>query len=461
MSEKGRPLGGKMGEGQNVKVSIIIYVKNTVDYIEQCVRSVMNQTLQEIEIFVVDGGSTDGTLEIIEGLKKEDDRIRIRYTHSSVGAQFNLGLKEARGEYIGLCEADDYLLPDMYQKQYEIAKENQLDVLRAGYYQVCTKNNAEYRFPLKACWKKEMTEKVIQVENGMFFLEQGMNGFWNGIYRRQFLTDNHIWMNETKGAAHQDITFSFFAQLYARKIWFMEEAFYCYRIDNPFASANSLNGIKLHIREYEELRKRLVGAGMWEPYKNLFFSWELVSYKWFLGELPKRIRNEKAEEVYQCLKKQAEENGFRTEYVWREVEDLAKKLYCGKSDFIQYFMLDTKERERLQEYITGSFKEDKYVILFGIGHIGKLVHCFLKMCKKEVLLTDNSEWLQTMGFMGEKVYHPEEAVKKFPHGNYIVANITYAEQMRTQLFKLGIQRENVFLCDNEDFFLRKIFVKEE
>ncbi len=90
-----------------------------------------------------------------------------------------------------------------------------------------------------------------------------------------------------------------------------------------------------------------------------------------------------------------------------------------------------------------------------------MVHCFLKMCKKEVLLTDNSEWLQTMGFMGEKVYHPEEAVKKFPHGNYIVANITYAEQMRTQLFKLGIQRENVFLCDNEDFFLRKIFVKEE
>ena len=119
-----------------IKVSVIIYVKNTIEYIEKCIRSVMNQTLQEIEILIIDGGSTDGTLDIIEKMKQEDCRIRIFHAPASVGAQFNLGLREARGQYIGVCEADDYILPEMYESQYQIAKEYQLDVIRAGYYHI-------------------------------------------------------------------------------------------------------------------------------------------------------------------------------------------------------------------------------------------------------------------------------------------------------------------------------------
>ena len=275
-----------MKKTDEIKVSVIIYVKNTVDYIEKCIRSVMNQTLQEIEILIVDGGSTDGTLDIIERVKKEDNRIRFFHSIASVGAQFNLGLQEARGQYIGICEADDYILPEMYEKQYQIALENQLDVVRAGYYQIFHVNNKEYRFKLKSCYQDEWTEKVIVSNRNTFFLEQGVNGFWNGIYRRNFLLENHIGMNETKGAAYQDISFSFLVQMYAEKIWFMKEAFYCYRIDNLNASVNSLHGIEFHISEYEELKKRLKNSNQWEQYKNMFFSWELVSYRWFLGELP-------------------------------------------------------------------------------------------------------------------------------------------------------------------------------
>lgn len=448
-----------MKESENIKVSVIIYVKNTINYIEQCVRSVMAQTLKEIEILVVDGGSTDGTLEVVKKLKEQDDRIRILHSFASVGAQFNVGLKEARGQYIGICEADDYILPDMYRKQYQIANENRLDVLRANYYQVCNSNGTEYKFGLKACRQKEMTERVIHVENGDFFLGQGINGFWNGIYRRQFLLDNHIWMNETKGAAHQDISFSFLTQMYARDIWFMNEAFYCYRIDNPSASANSLNGIKLHMEEYEELRKRMEAAGKWEQYKTLFFNWELASYRWFLGGLPKEIREEKAEEVYQCLKKQVEENKYEIEYVWQEIQDLARWLCCSKYDFVQAMMSSTEECEKLHDYITGSFYEDRSVILFGLGHIGKIVADFLKKCKKGVLLMDNSKSLQEAGFMGERVYQPEELTEIYSDEKYIVANIGHAEEMKSQLCTLGIPGENIFICDNEDFFLRKIFVK--
>ena len=209
-----------MRKTDEIKVSVIIYVKNTVDYIEACVRSVMNQTLREMEILIIDGGSTDGTLDMIEKMKETDDRIRIFHSPASVGAQFNLGLLEARGAYIGVCEADDYILPEMYERQYEIASRNQLDVIRAGYYQIFNLSDKEYRFQLRSCYNEKLMEKVIVSDNNnTFFLEQGINGFWNGLYRRQFLLDNHIRMNETGGAAYQDISFSFLTQMYAKRVW--------------------------------------------------------------------------------------------------------------------------------------------------------------------------------------------------------------------------------------------------
>ena len=79
-----------------IKVSVLIYVLNNAEYIEASVNSVRNQTLQEIEILVIDGGSRDGTLEIVERLSKLDTRIRVIHTASGVGHQFNTGLREAK-----------------------------------------------------------------------------------------------------------------------------------------------------------------------------------------------------------------------------------------------------------------------------------------------------------------------------------------------------------------------------
>lgn len=443
-----------------IKVSVIVYVKNTVDYIEQCVRSVMNQTLQEIEILIIDGGSTDGTLEILEKLKSMDCRIRIFHSPASVGTQFNLGLRKARGQYIGICEADDYILPEMYERQYRIAKENRLDVLRACYYQIFHIRDKEYRFQVEGCFQKELTGKVVVSDQNAFFLKQGINGFWNGIYRRQFLLDNHIWMNETKGAAYQDITFSFLTQMYARRIWFMEDAFYCYRADNPNASVNSPQGVALHRKEYEELKKCLKILERWETYKNIFFSWELMCYRSFVGNLPSDLRMENAKKVYQKLKEQMDAEAYEIENVMESVRGLAESLLGGASEFVQCILSGTENKEEMLAYVKNSMKCDEMVILFGVGHLGNLVKRFLEWRGKEVLLTDNSGVLQRDGLLGQVVHKPEDLATWFPNGRYIIANVRHAAEMQGQLLALGIRRENILICDDEDFFLRKIFVNE-
>ena len=87
----------------NIKISVILPSLNVGTYIEECLHSVIKQTLTDIEIICVDAGSTDGTLEILEKYAAEDERITvIRATKKSYGYQMNLGIDAARGEYIGI-----------------------------------------------------------------------------------------------------------------------------------------------------------------------------------------------------------------------------------------------------------------------------------------------------------------------------------------------------------------------
>ena len=86
---------------------------------EECLESVTGQTLKEIEILCIDAGSTDGTLQIIERYVSEDPRIRlVESDKKSYGYQVNMGIREARGQYIGIVEPDDYIDKAMYQNLY-------------------------------------------------------------------------------------------------------------------------------------------------------------------------------------------------------------------------------------------------------------------------------------------------------------------------------------------------------
>ena len=93
-----------------IKVSVIMPCLNMEKYIEQSIKSVINQTLKDIEIIVVDAGSTDKTLDIIERYKSQDERIKLIHSDKkSYGYQMNLAINKAQGEFIGIVETDDYV----------------------------------------------------------------------------------------------------------------------------------------------------------------------------------------------------------------------------------------------------------------------------------------------------------------------------------------------------------------
>jgi glycosyltransferase involved in cell wall biosynthesis len=116
------------------KVSVIIPVYNTEPYLKRCLDSVCNQTLKDIEIICVNDGSTDNSLEILQGYEKVDGRIKVVDFERNKGVSIarNTGIDAAQGEYIGFVDSDDYIDLDFYEKLYEKAIENDADIVKGN-----------------------------------------------------------------------------------------------------------------------------------------------------------------------------------------------------------------------------------------------------------------------------------------------------------------------------------------
>lgn len=115
-------------------VSVIVPVYNVEKYIEKSVKSIKNQTLKDIEILLVDDGSTDTSGEICDQMAKEDPRIRVFHKkNGGVSSARNLGLDNAKGDYISFCDADDWMEPDMLEILYKMAMKYEMMIPMVGH----------------------------------------------------------------------------------------------------------------------------------------------------------------------------------------------------------------------------------------------------------------------------------------------------------------------------------------
>lgn len=444
---------------KEVKVSVLIYVLNDQPHIEKCVRSVINQSLREIEIILIDGGSVDGTLEIIDRLMHEDERIKLIQSESGVGHQFNTGLRAVGGKYIGICESDDYLLPDMYARQYEIAEKYDLDVLKANVLRFCDNDSGEeYSFLFSLSADQTLYNTLLYPQEDIRFLRLGVNGFWSGLYRREFLEENAIQMNETKGASYQDITFSFLTELYAGRAYVMSDAFYCYRMDNPNSSVNNPRKNSLLNTEYDLLREQLQKRGLWEQNKEIYWNWRTSGYLWFYDNMSETMQEEYLPILYQNIVDQIELEAYSgTELGCRE-QELCRAALCSFEEFKSFIHQIDQTWEQTQKRMRALDSTDD-TIIFGMGNLGFLVNCYLERNGKAAIAgIDNAAWKWNKTMNGLRILPPKEAVKKYPNAVYIIANATHGQEMLEQIRQLGIEEGNIIVCSNYDLFLKKMLI---
>ena len=122
---------------ENVKVSVIVPVYNAEKCLRRCVDTILQQTLKDIEVILVDDGSTDGSPRLADELQDSDRRIRVIHTKNGGPARArNLGMDIAKGEYVGFVDADDYIEPNMYERMYTYAQRTDAQIVMCGFDRV-------------------------------------------------------------------------------------------------------------------------------------------------------------------------------------------------------------------------------------------------------------------------------------------------------------------------------------
>lgn len=120
---------------KNDKISIVVPIYNMENYLNKCINSIINQTYSNIEILLIDDGSTDKSSEMCDNWEKRDNRIRVFHKkNGGLSDAKNYGIEHATGEYIGFVDSDDWIEHDMYEQLYNEAKNNKADIVICGRY---------------------------------------------------------------------------------------------------------------------------------------------------------------------------------------------------------------------------------------------------------------------------------------------------------------------------------------
>ena len=213
---------------KKISVSVIIPVYNVEKYISKCLDSLVNQTLKNIEVIVVNDGSPDKSQEIIDKyVKKYPDKIKSYIKENGgQGSARNFGLEKAHGEYIGYVDSDDFVQLDMYEQLYNKAKEKDYDIVVCGNYNV----SEDYLI------KKE--DRIVDnydtdLDNVIF----GKVCVWNKIYKREILLNNKISFKEK--VWYEDLAFTLKAIINSKSFAFIDECLYDYLIRQGSTMNNS------------------------------------------------------------------------------------------------------------------------------------------------------------------------------------------------------------------------------
>lgn len=263
---------------EEIEVSIVVPVCNVERYLKECLDSIIKQTLRNIEIICVNDGSTDNSLAILREYEKKDKRIKvISKENSGYGNTMNVGMDAACGKYIGIVESDDYVNERMFERLYETAELYNAEIVKSDHYIFSTKKGkkqSEYQWLCPIEYYNRLLNSEICPEIFTFTM---MN--WTGIYLTEFIRNNKIRHNETPGASFQDNGFWYQVISLAKKIIFINEAFYYYRQDNPNSSINNKKKVYCICDEYKFMTKFLNSHSEFgEEYHKRFFEKKFFNY---------------------------------------------------------------------------------------------------------------------------------------------------------------------------------------
>lgn len=271
-----------------VKISVVIPVYNVESYLERCLSSVINQTLEDIEIICINDGSTDNSLDILNHYAEKDSRIKIfSFENAGLGPSRNRGIDRANGEYIAFLDSDDWLDLTFCEEIYKTASKNKADLVLFNAIEEYGDHKRERIYFPKKLLKDD--ESVFDYRRCPLLLLNSFFTAWSKLYNLEFLKENNIIFPDS---LFEDMEFHVESYLKAKRVCYNSKIFYHYRKDNPKSIMNSLKGDDSFciFDIIDNIENHLKDNGVMNAYKHYFIQFKISQLKQVLIRVPEDFK---------------------------------------------------------------------------------------------------------------------------------------------------------------------------
>ena len=238
------------------KVSVIVPIYNVENYIEKCLETLVNQTLENIEIILVNDGSKDNSEVIVKRFLKNypEKIVYLEKENGGLSDARNYGIPYAKGKYVAFLDSDDYVEKDMYEKMYTLAKKENSDMVQCNFYWEYIEE------------QKRKLGDLEEYQNKKEMIVKGRVEAWNKLIRREVLENPDI--RFPKGLRYEDVEFTYKLVPFINKVSFIKEPFvhYVQRGNSISNSQNERTGEIFDI--LDNVIKFYKEKNVYEEYKN-------------------------------------------------------------------------------------------------------------------------------------------------------------------------------------------------
>ena len=279
--------------GKNIKVSVIIPVYNTGKYLKNCLDSVINQTLKDIEIICINDGSKDNSLDILKEHAKKYEHIKIfNQRHKGAGAARNKGLKKAIGEYVYFLDGDDFIKPDALEKAYKKITETNSEICifknrklheTTQEYESCSWEKSLQYLP-----KKEVFNKYDIPDN--FFMFCNIPA-WTKLYRASFIKKFNLKFQTLTTC--NDVYFNYMSLCMAKSITFLNEELITWRVKHNCTTTTRGEHIHCILDAFTKLKKDLIKKKIFDKLEITFYKRAKACYRYEIKQLKTEEEKEK------------------------------------------------------------------------------------------------------------------------------------------------------------------------
>lgn len=254
-------------------VSVIVPVYNVEQTVERCVRSLLNQSWRNLEVVAVDGGSSDGTLRVLQRIAQEDSRLRVysREQRQGVAESRNWAIAQARGEYLQFADGDDWAEPDATERMVRAMEDQACDMVIAGYTEVLE--------PLKIRRGLLKEDAVLSRDAFLELFSRRPNAFyysvlWNKLYRRE-LVEAHGVCCDPQLNWGEDFAFNVEYYRWTERIAVLADPVYDY-VRNPRGLtvamtrrclSHPIDSMRIKARQYRRYVELFASVGLYESYR--------------------------------------------------------------------------------------------------------------------------------------------------------------------------------------------------